>query len=305
MDGLAHLFPQQMQAQTLNHPLLQKYDLQLDVLRLDQLHPIISGNKWFKLKPHLQVAIQQGKQKLVTVGGAFSNHVAATAFACQQIGLPSVAIIRGEAPLELSPTLQAAQSQGMQLHFVDRNSFANLKRSGAHPLINAATDHFVPEGGFGPMAMQGAKDILNNLQNAAKYDVITCSIGTGTTFAGMVAAAQAHQQVLGFSSMKNNHSLVDEVVALLANEPEQVPWQINPNFHFGGFAKHQPPLLQFMNEWFAQTGMPTDFVYTGKLFFGLMHLVERGYFASGTKILAIHTGGLQGNAGLPAGSLRF
>jgi 1-aminocyclopropane-1-carboxylate deaminase len=270
---------------------LQKHALTIDVLRLDRIHPVVSGNKWFKLKYHLQQALQQHKKGIVTFGGAWSNHLVATAFACRQAGLACIGIVRGEdVP---SATLQDARSYGMQLQFVPRS----FKFEQEDP------DYFiVPMGGQSGFGVDGAAEIVQTIDRSL-YSHIACAVGTGTMMAGLVKASLPHQQVLGISSLKlpnsDNNSLYDFVVQQGNN------FRIFYDYHFGGYARKTNELIAFMNELYKRHQLPTDFVYTAKLLFGIYDLAAKGYFAPGSGILIIHSGGLQGNRSLPEGTLTF
>lgn len=276
-----------------------------DVLRLDRIHPVISGNKWFKLKYHLQEAISQNKKGILTFGGAWSNHLVATALACRQANLKSIGIIRGEKPAKLSATLQEVQDYGMQLQFVSREAYSN-EAAIIPGLQQQHPDHFiVPQGGQSHLGVLGAAEILQ-LAPIKSYSHISCATGTGTMLAGLVHAALPHQQVIGICTLKmpdgDNNSLTTFVNPYAANLKK---YTIFYDYHFGGYARKTGELLHFMNSIYQKHELPTDFVYTGKLLFGLMHLVQNDYFQLGSRILIVHSGGLQGNRSLPTGTLTF
>jgi 1-aminocyclopropane-1-carboxylate deaminase len=271
----------------------------VDVLRLDLIHPVVSGNKWFKLKEYIAEAQRLKKTTLLTYGGPFSNHIIATAATAASFGFNSIGIIKGYQPKTLSHTLQEAIKYGMQIHFAPTDSTAADILSSFNP----AEIYTVPMGGYGLHGKEGAKTILGETE-FQQYDYILCAVGTGTMLAGLVEAAFPHQQVIGISSMKNNHSLETEIKALLAQD-RQNNFRLNHAYHFGGYAKHTPQLIQFMNRWFIDTNIPTDFVYTAKLFFGIDDLIQQGFFHEQSKLLIIHSGGLQGNISLAKGTLIF
>ncbi len=279
---------------------LNEHANQLDVLRLDALHPIVSGNKWFKLQHYLQAAKPFGK--LATFGGAFSNHIVATAFAAKQAGLASKGIIRGEETSSLSPSLQAAKDFGMELQFISREAYNSIHTIKTE--MEAEGFYVIDPGGYGQLGALGAAAILQAV-DLQKYNHIICSVGSGTMMAGLIKAALPHQTVTGISSMKNNESLMSEVEALLTADEHKKKYQINHDFHFGGFAKINASLIQFMNDWHAAHEMPTDIVYTGKLFYAIQALTKAKFFGHGTCLLAIHSGGLQGNQSLKDGILQF
>lgn len=279
---------------------LQAHAVQLDVLRLDRLHPVVSGNKWFKLQHYLQAAKPLGK--IATFGGAFSNHIVATAFAAKQAGLACKGIIRGETAMQLSPSLQTAQALGMALQFVSRADFNAIQTLKSE--LEADGFYVIEPGGYGHLGAEGAANILQKVQ-LEKYDHIVCSVGTGTMLAGLIKAALPLQTITGISSMKNNENLLAEVKALLTPTECNQKFQILHDFHFGGFAKTTPALLQFMNQWHAAHQMPTDIVYTGKMFYAIEALTKADFFGHGTCLLAIHSGGLQGNQSLKKNVLHF
>lgn len=280
---------------------LKPNKLTLDVLRLDVMHPQISGNKWFKLKYYIEQAKANSKHTIATFGGAWSNHIAATAFAAKEAGLKSVGIIRGERPAILSETLISAIENNMKPIFVPREQYQNKEA-----LINAyaGEDWFwIDEGGYGIPGLKGAADILNSV-NTSDYKYIISSVGTGTTLAGLVLSSLAAHKVIGINSMKGNASLSGQVNKLL-------PAQLQDNFtifhdyHFGGYAKHPPELIDFINAVYHNHQLPLDIIYTGKTFYAIQDLVHKSYFKKGSSILMIHTGGLQGNKSLPGKVLAF
>lgn len=284
------------------HP-LSHFDtgsVQMDVLRLDLFHPVVSGNKWFKLRYYLQEAMQSGHQIIGTFGGPYSNHIVATAFAAKEAGLNSIGYIRGEAPAVYSPALQDAISYGMQLKFLSRNEYDVQSKKGSEQqglyLIN--------EGGYGVTGAAGAATILQTAETMA-YDHILCACGTGTMLAGLVKGAAVHQQVTGISVLKNNFSIQQEVEALLTPAEREKNFRVLHDYHFGGYAKHPEQLLAFIRAVWEKEQLPVDIVYTGKLLYGAFDLCAKGFFTPGSRVLVIHSGGLQGNRSLPAGTLPF
>jgi D-cysteine desulfhydrase len=276
----------------------------VDVLRLDQIHPVVSGNKWFKLKFHLQEALHRGKQGIVTFGGAWSNHLVATAFACQQAGLSSIGIIRGESPASLSATLQDAQAYQMQLQFISRALYHDQQQMEAE-MRARYPDHFmVPMGGQSHYGVQGAAEILP-LIDYENYSHIACAAGTGTMLAGLVKASLPHQQVIGISSLKIPDGTDNSLYRFVVQETGRQNFRIFYDYHFGGYARKTNELISFMNKLYARHQLPTDFVYTGKLLAGLDDLILINEIKPHSRILVIHSGGLQGNRSLPAGTLTF
>lgn len=268
------------------------------ILRLDKISPVISGNKWFKLRYYLDEAKAMRKKGILTFGGAWSNHIIATAAACNMMGLQSIGIIRGEEAPQISPTLNLARNYGMQLIFISRTAFQNKEIPSALPLNDYM---IVNEGGYGEIGARGASTILDHCENS--YTHYCCAAGTGTMVAGIINRLSSGTNITGISVLKNNRDIDGMVQAIVFENKSN--WQILHDYAFGGYAKHTPALLKFMNEFYRQTNIPSDFVYTGKLFFAITDMIEKNYFPKGSKILVIHSGGLQGNASLPAGTLMF
>ena len=271
-----------------------------DVLRLDKIHPVISGNKWYKLKYYLQEAAALKAKTIATFGGAYSNHIVATACAARLSGFRSFGVIRGEEPAILSHTLKNAVDYGMQLHFVSRETYRN--KDAVKAIFN--NYFWIDEGGFGVKAAMGASEILDNVA-LENYTHIITAAGTGATFAGIVKKISPQQKAIGISVMKNNFELMEQIKSLLTNDEQQKDFELNHDFHFGGYAKKNDELIHFMNETFVNTGIPLDFVYTAKAFYAMKALIAKGTIPENSKVLFIHTGGLQGNLSLPEGLLKF
>lgn len=290
---------QNIRVQPLPHFSLGK--LQTAILRLDLLHPIVSGNKWFKLKYYLAEAKAGTFHTVATFGGAYSNHIVATAFAAREAGLKSIGYIRGEKTEPLNPALNNALAYGMQLRYLSRAEFRNTEN-----IIHTSTEqdiYWVREGGYGHLGAKGAADILS-VANTSSYTHIICAVGTGTMLAGLVQSAQPHQQLIGISVLKNHFGLEEEIRSLLT-AGTQVDFRILHDFHWGGYAKHPPELIRFMLDTWKREQLPTDIVYTSKLLFAVKQLLAANYFPEESRILLIHSGGLQGNASLPPGTLPF
>ncbi|MDP4261526.1 MAG: pyridoxal-phosphate dependent enzyme [Bacteroidota bacterium] len=279
-------------------PVPAEKGISVSVLRLDKIHPVISGNKWFKLRYYLQEAGEQHKKRIITFGGAWSNHIVATAAACKINGFVSVGLIRGEEPAVLSPTLLEAKGYGMEFCFLNRGDYSK-KRIPAEWLKDEY--YLIHEGGYGEKGAKGAADILQYCKT--DFTHCCCAVGTGTMMAGLLNAVSPGQKVTGISVMKNNTGLEKNVRSLL--HQDQKEWQIIHDYHFGGYAKHQPELIAFMNEFYDQTKIPSDFVYTAKLFFAVSDLIKNNFFPPGSKLLIVHSGGLQGNASLEKGKLIY
>ena len=274
-------------------PLLDEKEVRLFIKRIDKIHPFVSGNKWFKLKYNLLEAKKQGLNTLLTFGGAYSNHIPATAFAAKEKGISSIGIIRGEEHLPLNPTLRFAIDNGMKLHYISRS---NYKEKTSANFLEALKNQFgdfylIPEGGTNELAIQGAKEILdkNDIQ-----DYICCAIGTGGTIAGIINASNDKQIVIGFPAIKGFEQLEKDI-----NNWTNATNCIFINDYVGnGYAKINKDLVDFINEFNAKHNVPLDTIYTGKMMMGILDLVEKDFFLKGSSILAIHTGGLQGNKGM-------
>ena len=276
-------------------------DMQLAVLRLDELHPIVSGNKWFKLKYYLQQAQEQNADRIASFGGPYSNHLVALAFAAKKYNLQSVGYVRSNEDEPITPTLQEAKQYGMHLKFLGRNNFQLLKTELLENNVTSNT-YFVDEGGYGTLGAKGAATILSNEKNNS-YGHIICAVGTGTMMAGLINAAKPHQHVIGIPVLKNEATIRNEITQLITNK--ETPFTLLHDFHLGGYAKTNQAQFDFMNLLWATEKIPTDMVYTSKLFMAVKSLLANNYFSPTAKILMIHSGGLQGNRSLPAGTLLF
>ncbi|GAB2821960.1 1-aminocyclopropane-1-carboxylate deaminase/D-cysteine desulfhydrase [Ferruginibacter profundus] len=285
--------------------LLQK-NISLSVLRLDKIHPVVSGNKFFKLHYFLADALQSQHKTILTFGGTYSNHLVATAFACQANGLKSIGIVRGEMPAALSHTLQQCMDYGMQLKFISREAYS--KKEDAHFVNELRTVYgeaiIIPEGGYHPAGARGAA-LIGQLAPADKYTHLCTAAGTATTTAGLLQSAGAQQQIICVPVLKGMTDIAERINVLNGKTFSQQQLQLFNGYHFGGYAKKTPELISFMNQLWQHHQLPTDFVYTGKLFFAIYDKLKQGYFSSGSNILCLHTGGLQGNNSLPPGTLLF
>lgn len=270
-----------------------------NILRLDKIHPLISGNKWFKLRYYIDAAKPKNIQHIATYGGPWSNHLLATAAYCHKAGLSCTGIVRGEAPTYESYTLSTCRQLGMQLLFIPRLEY---KAGFAPESIDLNTTLLIPEGGYGIIGAAGAATILNHI-NPKQFTHICCAVGTGTMMAGLINAAPPGTTVTGINVLKNKGAVEAAISPLITNK--QVKYDVFYDYHFGGYARHTPQLLQLMNEFYTINQIPTDFVYTGKLVFAVQELVKTGYFPTNAQILLIHSGGITGNASLPTGSLIF
>jgi 1-aminocyclopropane-1-carboxylate deaminase len=283
----------EIKTQEISLPLLKEKEIQLFIKRTDQTHQHISGNKWYKLKYNLIEAKKQGFKTLLTFGGAYSNHIAATACAAKENGLKSVGVIRGEEHLPLNPTLKFAKEQGMHIHYVSRSDYREKKNPDFLEQLKVKFGDFylIPEGGTNEFAIKGTAEILDTNDT---QDYICCPVGTGGTIAGIINASIDNQTVIGFPAIKGFYELKKDI-EIRVNKS-------NCNFIStyvgGGYAKVNKKLVEFINEFNTEHDIPLDAVYTGKMMLGILDLITKDYFPNGSSILAIHTGGLQGNKGM-------
>ncbi|MEP7144391.1 MAG: pyridoxal-phosphate dependent enzyme [Ferruginibacter sp.] len=300
------LFPtSNIETEILADDLFDQKQVCLSVLRLDTLHPVISGNKLFKLFYFLQNALGQSSEGIVTFGGTYSNHLAATAYACKEAGLKSAGIIRGERSSSLSHTLNACIESGMALKFISRQQYNKKEETVFLEEIKTEYKNFlvVPEGGYHPLGAAGAALIMDLINADASH--ICCAVGTATTLSGLLLGVKKEQQIIGIPVLKNMHDLQQRIMILTNKLFNLQQLKIMNDYHFGGYAKKPPQLIEFMNLLYQKYQLPTDFVYTGKMMFGIMDSIKKDVFPKGSKIVCIHTGGLQGNSSLPPGTLVF
>jgi len=284
--------------QLIEDPFIKDSGVNLFLLRIDLIHPTIGGNKLFKLNYNLEEAKKQDKKTLLTFGGAFSNHIAATAAAGKEFGFKTIGIIRGEEHQELNPTLKFAAEQGMQLHYISREEYRNKDSVQFINSLNQRLEDFylIPEGGANELGVKGCKDILQHIPIG--FDHICCSCGTGTTLAGIILSLKNNQSAIGFQSLKATGYIQTEVGKWLNYfNSDHTNWHIEEDYHFGGYAKTSPTLLDFITRFEKNNNIPLDTIYTAKMMFGLYDIISKGKFNKGTTIVAVHTGGLQGNKG--------
>jgi 1-aminocyclopropane-1-carboxylate deaminase len=277
---------------------IENASISISIKREDLLHPIISGNKFRKLKYNLKEAIKQKKSKLLTFGGAFSNHILAVAAAGKEAGFETIGIIRGdelEDKVLENPTLFKAQKLGMKFKFVDREMYRNKNEIDFRRRLEFEFQDFylLPEGGTNELAIQGCEEILTDLDN--DFDFICCSVGTGGTISGIINCSKESQQVLGFPALCGD--FLKEDIRKFATKSN---WNLITDYDFGGYAKVSDELIRFMNDFYSKYNILLDPIYTGKMMFGVMDLIEKDFFPKNSRILVIHTGGLQGIAGINA-----
>lgn len=270
---------------------------QLFIKREDQIHPLVSGNKYRKLKYNLQDANRQQKKTLLTFGGAFSNHILATAVAGKLQNFKTIGVIRGEElgadlsrTLASNSTLRVAYEHGMRFEFVSREKYRNKKNSSFLKKLQEKYEDFylIPEGGTNELAVKGCEEILTKEDN--QFDYICLCVGTGGTLAGIINSSKSHQKVLGFPALKGDF-LAKEIQRYLKGKDN---WGLINDYNFGGYAKYNDELIHFINRFKNETKIPLDPIYTGKMMFGIVDMIVNNKFNTGSKILMIHTGGLQG-----------
>lgn len=273
--------------------------IELIVKREDLLHPLVSGNKWRKLKYNFYEAAVRGVTTIVSFGGAYSNHIHALAAAGNILGVKTIGMIRGEEHHPLNPTLSFARDCGMELHYVDRAAYRDRGEQHFEEEIRRQFPGawIVPEGGSNVWGVKGCMEIVGDIRSA--YDILCTAAGSGGTIAGLIAAQEGNRKVLGFSALKGAGMLDEKIKSLLPEGKDlRNNWEVNYDYHFGGYAKFNKPLLEFIKDFETRFGIKTEPVYTGKMFYGLFDLIAKGYFSKGTRIMALHTGGLQGLEGL-------
>lgn len=279
----------------IDDPLLTQYQIELWMKRDDLLHPVISGNKWRKLKYSLDHALSSGADTIISMGGAYSNHLHALAYVGKMLGLKTVGLVRGERPEMLTPTLLDMTKWEMELKFVSRSDYRLLRKyKGWNELPGLKPrQYWLTEGGAQALALKGVAELVADI--GIPYDTLCVPCGTGTTLAGIVDAAPEQVSVFGFAALKNAGFLTEEVAAMLSQPRNN--WQIDLDYHFGGFAKITTELNAFIEDFELKTTIPLEPVYTGKMMYAVYDLIKKHYFNPGQRIIAVHTGGLQGKRG--------
>ncbi len=285
-------------------PLIDEVTLQaairLFIKRDDLIHPTVSGNKWRKLKYTLEDAQKRGSRTLLTFGGAWSNHLYATAAAGKALGLKTIGFVRGEEyQQKLTATLAFCRAQEMELHYISRGNYRRKDEQDFREYLNQKFDqpYFIPEGGSTALALPGVGELVleTEIQLNTKPDFFAVAAGTGGTAAGILATSTP---TLAFSALKNGGFLKNEILDLVKEDRKAKYLQLFTDYHFGGYARHKPELLDFMQEFEQKHKILIEHVYTGKMLFGLYDLIKKDFFKKGTTIVAIHTGGLQGRIGM-------
>lgn len=284
--------------QKLNYPIFEEKKLDVWVKRDDLIHSEISGNKWRKLKYNIKAFNKGNFNSIVTFGGAYSNHILATAKVCYNFNIKSIGIIRGEEQKALNPTLKRAKELGMELNYISRLEYKNKHTQTFIKNINNKYNnpYIIPEGGGNKEGVLGCKDIIKEIPLDFNYVLTDC--GTGATLAGISLAIKKHQKAIGIPVLKGGEFILDEVkkyYCLLQEDITKIEnIKLKTQYHFGGYAKHKTELLDFMKSFYKETGIKTDPIYTGKLFYSVVDLVKNNYFKQNSTIVVVHTGGLQG-----------
>jgi 1-aminocyclopropane-1-carboxylate deaminase len=289
----------------LESDLLSEKVVSVTLLRLDKIHKEVSGNKLFKLHYFIEACLQTTHKTILTFGGAFSNHLVATAFLCKEKGIKSIGVVRGEEPKTFSHTLLRCKELGMELKFVTRSAYKEIDN---YEFIEELKQEYglstiVPEGGYAVEGMKGAALIMNLLDNKEYSHICTC-VGTATTLSGLLKNNKTDAKIIAVPAIKNMTDILARVLQLTGLTHEE-NLTIFGDYHFGGYAKYNTELITFMNTFYTEYTIPTDFVYTAKMMFAIFDKIKEGYFPKGSKIICLHTGGLQGNASLPKGTLIF
>ena len=273
-----------------------KLTAQLSLKPEFRINPTVSGNKYRKLKYNIQAVVDGNFQGILTFGGAFSNHIAATAAVGKALDIPTVGIIRGEElarGVDSNPTLLYAKACGMHLEFISRAAYRQkTEDSFLHSLQKEYPKFYIiPEGGTNALAIDGCREILTEADH--EFNVICCAVGTGGTISGLINSSLPHQKIIGFPAVKGTFLRED-----ICKFAQQSNWDLCHEYHFGGYAKVNLELIQFINKFKQEFELPLDPIYTGKMMFGIFDLIQKGFFSKSEKILAIHTGGLQGIEGM-------
>lgn len=280
----------------LKSEIIEQSEVKLLIKREDQNHPFVSGNKWWKLKYNLEEALKINQTTLLTFGGAYSNHIYATAAAAHELGFKSIGIIRGEETLPLNPTLSFAKASGMQLQYISREAYRNKTEASFIERLHEEFGDFylIPEGGTNELAVKGCAEFATQLSSEADFDYLCLPVGTGGTIAGLAEGLNESKKIIGFPALKGADFLETEIRKYTPKKN----WQLVYDYHFGGYAKVNKELTEFMDQFEKEFNVPLDPIYTSKMMFGIMNLIKKKYFEPDSEILVVHTGGLQGKAGL-------
>lgn len=284
--------------QEITDPLLEQKKIKLLIKRDDLIHLEISGNKWRKLKYNLEEAKTTGYSTILSFGGAFSNHILALASAGKEFGFKTIGVIRGEPDYSNNPTLSLAVKKGMHLHFVSREDYRHKNETAFLDVLKSKFGDFfvVPEGGSNCHAVRGCQELVSSIKDP--FDIFCCSVGTGGTIAGIISSKFQCKNIIGFAALKGDflHNDVQELLRS-CDIRAMSSWEINTTYHFGGYAKFDRTLVDFINKFYGDHHIPLDPIYTGKMLFGIFDLIKKDHFQEGSRLMVLHSGGLQGIRG--------
>ena len=286
--------------QKIHHPLFEHHSIQVSIKRDDLIHPIISGNKWRKLKYNLKEVKKRNLSGVVSFGGAYSNHIHALAYAAQQEELKCIGIIRGEQVYANNFTLSWARHWGMELKFVDRATYrTRYENDFLEKLQQQYSDYYlVPEGGSNALAIPGMAEVIDELNQQTEFDTLITPVGSGGTLAGLISGDNNQHQLIGVAVLKQAEYLRQEIARLLSNTTKHTNWQLLTQYHDSGYGKFSQQNAKTIKNFIKETGIPFEPIYSGKMLAAFIDLVTKGYFPANHKIVLLHTGGIQGLGGL-------
>jgi len=282
-----------IQIDEISLPLLERKEVRILVKRIDKINSSVSGNKWYKLKYNMLEAKRMGVNKVLTFGGAYSNHIIATAIAAKENGFASIGIIRGNQNIHDNPTISLAKDYGMNIYYIDRSQYENKEHAYfLNDLISRfGSFYMIPEGGTNKFGVMGAQEIIDH-NDTSNY--ICCPVGTGGTISGIINSSDSSQIIIGFSAIRNYNDLEKKINMYTSKKN----WHLINKYVLGGYARINPSLIKFINNFYIDTGVALDAIYTGKMMMGILDLISKDYFKEGSSILVIHSGGMQGNKGM-------
>lgn len=278
--------------QELNDSLFAEKNVHVSVLRLDLIHPEVNGNKWYKLKYNLEEAKKNNYTRLLTFGGAWSNHLPATSAAGKILGFNTIGIVRGEElNTQSNASLKRCADNGMHLHFISREAYHKKEEPAFIEQLKKQFGEFylIPEGGSNELAVHGAAEIVNEIN--VPFDFICTACGTGGTLAGIASALNEKQKVIGFAALNAVNYFDNQIKKLLNRKHLPDTVELIHNYHFGGYAKTSTELKTFSEHFFQKFNIQPDPVYNSKMYYGIFDLISKGFFEAGSAIICLHTGG--------------
>ena len=267
------------------------------IKRDDLIHPIVSGNKWRKLNYNFRFYYDNNYSGIISMGGAFSSHIQSLSFICFQKNIPCVILIRGQKPKILNDILKQCENNNAKLIYLSRNDYSNNMAVQEIKTKNWPNHYFIPEGGANRHGIEGCQEIINEIN--IDYDEIFCEVGTGATLAGLASYCNKKVKVCGVVVLKGAEKINDQIEKNYFNLFNK---SLNNNihyltqYHFGGYAKHSMELVNFIRKFYKETGIKTDPIYSGKLFFALIDQLKNDDDEN-KKVIALHSGGLSGIPG--------